>query len=79
MAGDVPTFVTHQIFYEKKIPYTMLNINNFEKIIKSYGFKLTYKSKFKALILEQDQHIPNWNLPSSHRIGRSVNLVFSRA
>lgn len=44
LAGEVPTFVSHQIFYGKKIPHLFLNLDEFHLYIEEeMGFKLYTK------------------------------------
>lgn len=76
LAGDIPTFVSHQIFYEKKIPHLFVNIDEFCQFLNTLRFTLLFKTKFVHPILCQEEVFPNFNLPKTHQMDRSVNVVF---
>ncbi|MGV8948014.1 MAG: methyltransferase, TIGR04325 family [Candidatus Paracaedibacter sp.] len=79
LAGDVPTFVSHQIFYGKKIPHKILSWVDFESYLTdTLGFCLKFKSKFIRSILNQEEVFPNFGLPPTHRIERALNAIFYR-
>lgn len=79
LAGNVPTFVSHQLYYDKKIPHVILNWDEFEKFVtKDIGYILRYKSKFIRKILDQEEVYPNFGLPETHRIERGLNVIFVR-
>ncbi|MFN7662606.1 MAG: methyltransferase, TIGR04325 family [Alphaproteobacteria bacterium] len=77
MVGDIPTFVSHQIFYEKRIPYLFLNIKEFKKFLATYNFNSIFCSLYKQTILGY-KIFPNFSLPKDHRITHTQNLVFMR-
>jgi len=78
LAGDVPTFVSHQIFYEKRIPHMFLNLSDFcDFMTKKFNMNLLFKTKFIRLILNQEEIFPNFALPEKYQIDRSCNLVFA--
>lgn len=77
LAGEVPTFVTHQIFYEKKIPHWFINFKELTKVIEK-DYRQIYCSKFVHKILEQEEVFPNFALPEKYRIDRAMNVVFYR-
>jgi putative methyltransferase (TIGR04325 family) len=79
LAGDIPIFITHQIFYGKKIPHLFLNWKKFKGFMESsLQFQLTFKTQFKHNILDQDNIFPNFDLPKTHQIDRALNAVFRR-
>lgn len=75
MAGDIPTFVSHQIFYEKRMPIIMFNLSNFIDTLVKIQYKLLYQTLFQVKILESNE-LPNRQLPEKYRIKHTVNLVF---
>lgn len=78
LAGTIPTFVSHQIFYDKKIPHIFFNIKEFENfMLYELKFNMLFKAKLIRNILGQEEILPNFALPSTHRIDRSLNLVFT--
>jgi len=77
LAGDIPTFVTHQIFYEKRIPHQFLNWHEFKGFMEGkLNFSLQFKSKFIHNILDQEKVFPNFGMPKTHQIDRGINAVF---
>ena len=78
MAGDIPSFVSHQIFYDKRIPHHFLNKDGFQTTLESMSFKKIYESKFRHDILDQEEVFPNSALPESHKISRSIHMVFRK-
>lgn len=79
MAGNVPTFVSHQIFYDKKIPHLFINIDSFINfIIKKMNMNLIFQSKFTRTYFNKTEDFLN-NLPEKYRIDRPYNLVFKKS
>ena len=79
MAGNIPTFVSHQIFYDKKIPHLFINIDSFINfIIKKINMNLIFQSKFTRTYFNKTEDFLN-NLPEKYRIDRPYNLVFKKA
>lgn len=79
LAGDVPTFVSHQIFYDKKIPHLFINLSEFINFMREkVNMNVLFQTKFIRAILNQEDIFPNQALPESHRIDRSYSLVFRR-
>ncbi len=75
LAGDVPTFVSHQIFYDKKIAINIYDLKDFKGVINYLSFILIYDSYFQTRILEQD-NLPNSALPDGYRLKHSRNMIF---
>ncbi len=78
-AGDIPTYVTAQNYYESKIPVWFFNVNEVINVMSSVDFKLLFKSLFIATILGKEQEIPQDNFPKEYRLRNSCNLLFSRS
>ena len=79
LAGDIPTFVSHQIFYEKKIPHIFFNLSDFcDFMTEKFSSSLLFRTKFIRSILNQEEVFPNFALPEKFRIDRACNLVFAR-
>lgn len=73
--GDIKTFITHQVFYEKRIPVRMMNVIEFINILTKLSFCLMYKTYFETTILGHNE-LPNHSLPKDYRIKHSLNMVF---
>jgi putative methyltransferase (TIGR04325 family) len=78
LAGDIPTFVSAQVYFGKKCPHLFINITQFKEFLSELGMSLIFISKFIATILNQDKILPNFALPEAYRLDRSSNLVFKR-
>jgi len=77
LAGDVPTFVSHQIYYEKRIPSQILSIKDFCDELVSKNFYISFASNFSAKILGSTE-LPNINLPNEYRLKYTKNIVFTK-
>ena len=78
LAGDIPSFVTTQIFYEQRIPMWFFSATEVLGFLKSKGYSCLYREKYVHKILDQDEIFPNFDLPLKYQIDRSMNLVFER-
>ncbi len=78
LAGNIKSFVSHQIYYNKKIPHWFLNYNEVLLQLKDLGYKKIYHSYFLSKILNQEQIFPNFNLPKDMQISRALNVVFEK-
>lgn len=80
LAGNIPTFVSHQIFYKKKIPHLFINFSEFSDfMVQKLSLKILFKTKFIRKILNQEEVFLNYSLPEKFRIDLSYNLVFARS
>lgn len=77
-AGNIPTYATVQNYYDSKLPYWFLNINEVIDIFRAEGFELLFKSTYHATILGREQEIPQDNFPEEYRLGNACNLLFRR-
>ncbi len=77
LVGNIPTFVSHQIYYDKKIPHLFVNLTQFLYFMENVlGLRVLFKTKFIREILGQEKVFPNHALPKEYRIDRSYNFVF---
>lgn len=77
MVGDIPQFVSHQIFYDKKIPVWMLNYNSVISFFTKREFDLKYQTYFDSNILGHDT-LPNFLIPENSRIQNTVNIILQK-
>ncbi len=75
-AGNVPTYVTLQNYYGKKIPCQFLNINDVIKEMKKNGFEVLYKAPFPSTFFCKLSDFPQSNLPTKYRVKNSYNILF---
>lgn len=76
-ASNIPSFVSHQIFYEKKIPYNFFNLEEFKDFFKN-KFDLLYESKFIRDILNQEEIVPCSDLPKDHQIDCTKHFLWRK-
>jgi hypothetical protein len=77
LAGDIPTFVSAQVYFGKRSPVNMLNKKEFTKLLFGLGFKVLYYSLFKAAILDHEK-LPNQALPEQYRMKYSCHKIFKK-
>lgn len=76
LSGYIPTFVTQQIYYEKRIPTRFFNWDSLVRYIqKTLSMRLLYRINFCTRILGSED-FPNSAFPETHRINRPLNAVF---
>ncbi len=75
LAGPIPTFVSLQNYYGKKIPVWFWNITFFNSTLQPLYYDLIYKTFYKTTILNKED-FPNAALPETHRIAQTVNLIY---
>ena len=78
-AGNIPTYVTLQNYYDSKIPVWYFNIDEITKELKKLGFKLIHKSTFRGSFLGIEQDRPMQNLPKKFRLKNACNLLFIKS
>ncbi|MDR1366184.1 MAG: methyltransferase, TIGR04325 family [Holosporales bacterium] len=78
LAGDIPTFVSAQVYFGQRCPVNMLNKEEFTELLFGFGFKVLYCSLFKAAILGYE-YLPNQALPEQYQMEYSCHMVFKGA
>lgn len=74
--GDNVAFVTHQNYYDSKLPYRFYNLDEFVNFLKSLNYKLIYKTAFQDSILGECGKLPMDNFEAKYQVGYSKNLIF---
>ena len=77
LAGDIPTFVSHQCHFDKKIPVKMSSINDLGDFFDKNNYSKIYHSKFCASLLGEKK-LPNDALPEAYRLDHSLNIAYKR-
>jgi putative methyltransferase (TIGR04325 family) len=75
-AGDIPSYVTAQNYYEAKIPARFFNIDELCDTMRASGFPLIFRSRFKGTYFGKAQELPQENFPERFRLGDTCSLVF---
>lgn len=78
IAGDIPTYVSLQNYYESKIPYRFYNIKEIIEHFSSIHFRLLFKSIYKNTYLGKEQELPQENFPDEFRLENSCSLLFCK-
>lgn len=78
LAGDIPTFVSHQKYYGKKIPHRFFGLGDILDLFSHFGYQSLFKSLFVHKILGQEKVFPNQGILEKHRISRGMNLVLAK-
>ncbi|MBT4963781.1 MAG: methyltransferase, TIGR04325 family [Francisellaceae bacterium] len=77
LAGNIPTFVSHQCHFDKKIPIKMAGMSDVEVFFNKNNYNKIYHSKFCASLLDANK-LPNDALPEAYRLDHSLNVVYKR-
>ncbi|PJI41912.1 methyltransferase, TIGR04325 family [Ferrovibrio sp.] len=77
LAGDIPTFVTTQNFYGARIPVWLWNVKDICKEMQQCGYKPILMTKHLTSVRGKDGPLPMSDLPESHRLDHSCNIVFA--
>ena len=75
-AGSIKPYVTLQNYYESKIPFWFLNLNELLDTFEHYGYRLAMKSYATARRLDVEDSIPMHNFPEALRLSQSLHLLF---
>ena len=79
MAGDIPSFITTQNVYGKKVRSHFLNINELIEEVQSLGYRLIYKSKCTQNFLSNvGGPLPMKNFPPHYQLDYGSHLIFKR-
>ena len=78
MAGDIPSFITTQNYYGKKIRSWFFNINELIEEIESLEYRLTYKSRYTREILGKFAPLRMKNFSPKYRLNYGTHLMFER-
>lgn len=79
-AGDIPSFVSLQNYYGKKIPHWFFDIREFiETVTRVTGYRLCYKSRYIGTFLGRPGPFPMNNFPERCRIDHAYNIAFVRS
>ncbi|TGW15660.1 methyltransferase, TIGR04325 family, partial [bacterium NHP-B] len=77
MVGEGPSFVSHQLFYDKKIPVQFLCFQDVHSFMNDAGYELTYQSFFQADVFGSSI-LPMKHLPQDKQIPFAKNLIFAK-
>jgi putative methyltransferase (TIGR04325 family) len=75
-AGDIPTYVSLQNYYESKIPCWFFNVGDVMAVMAGLGYRLAFKSTYLSTILGKQEPFPQDNFPEEYRLGYPASLMF---
>jgi len=78
VGGDNLGFITHQNYYDSKLPYRFYNLDEFVDFLQSLNYKLIYKTNFQDTILGEYKKLPMDNFEAKYQVGYSKNLIFCK-
>ena len=78
IAGDIPSFITTQAYYGKKIRSRFLNINELIEAVRALNYRLIYKSRYTGEILGEVGTLPMENFPPQYKLNYGSHLMFER-
>jgi hypothetical protein len=78
MAGDIPSFITTQTYYGKKIRSWFLNIEELIKAVQALDYRLIYKSRYTHEIMGDVGPLPMENFSPQYRLNYGSHLMFER-
>lgn len=78
-AGDIPSYVTAQNYYDAKMPARFFNLDELCDAMQANGFPLIFRSRFKGTYFGKVQELPQENLPERFRLGDTCGLVFGQS
>lgn len=77
-AGNFPSYVTTQLYYESRIPVRFFRQADVVAHIASLGFDLIFQSSYVATICGEEQELPQSDFPPHLRVGHTRNLLFRK-
>lgn len=77
-AGEIPTFVTIQNYYQSRIPVRFFNIKEIVKAVEALGFGLIFKSAYQSTIFGIQQDLPMKNFAKKYWLKQTCNLLFKK-
>jgi len=75
-AGNIPTYVTVQNYYDSKIPVWFFNVSEIIDTLTDLNYQLILKVPYISNILGLEQPYPQENLEKKYRIGYPLILLF---
>jgi putative methyltransferase (TIGR04325 family) len=77
-AGNVASFVTHQLWHGRRIPVRFWNCDEFVGSVCKLGFDLVFKARFQQPGRTPESQLPMLNFDDRHRLPHTSQLAFRR-
>ena len=79
MVGDIPTFITVQNYYNRRIPFQFLNLEDLLTYCRAeLGYRLVFKTGFIPTVQGKQDFYDMDNLPPGHRLRNTQHLLFRK-
>ncbi len=76
-AGDIPTFVSIQNYYQRGMKHWFWNLGEMLAEAERLGCRLLYRSRYEGQYLGEHGPYPMDNFKPEHRLGYASNLIFA--
>lgn len=76
-AGDIPTFVSVQSYYDRGMRHWFWNLDEFVAELSGLGCRLLYRTRYEGSYLGRHGPYPMDNFQPEHRLGYASNLIFA--
>jgi putative methyltransferase (TIGR04325 family) len=77
-AGNIPTFVTLQNYYDSKIKHWFFNLDEYLEALRDLGYQLIMKSYVTSKRNGVEDLLPMDNFPDNYRIEQTLHLLFEK-
>ncbi|MFN3667324.1 MAG: methyltransferase, TIGR04325 family [Sediminibacterium sp.] len=77
-AGNVPTFVTLQNYYDSKMKHWFFNLDEYIAALRELGYKLIMKSYVTSKRNGVEDVLPMDNFPEQYRIQQTLHLLLEK-
>ena len=75
-AGEIPTFVTGEHYFDSVIPFRFFNLSELVTLIEKMGYRLILKTEYDRTMVGQRDPLPLDSLPEIYRLKYSHHLLF---
>ncbi|CAA7617538.1 methyltransferase, TIGR04325 family [Magnetospirillum sp. SS-4] len=76
-AGDIPTFVSVQNYYDRGMRHWFWNLDEFLAELARQGCRLLYRTRYEGSYLGRHGPYPMDNFPPGYRLGHACNLILA--
>ena len=77
-AGEIPTFVTLQRYYDSRIPHWFWNLDEFLAVWTQAGYRLEMKTFAFSRRLNVDDRLPMDHFPETHQLEQALHILLRR-
>ncbi|OAN54650.1 hypothetical protein A6A04_12050 [Paramagnetospirillum marisnigri] len=78
-AGDIPTFASVQVYYQRRMRHWFWNLGEVLDVLKGLGCEVVFRSRYEGVYLGKPGPYPMDNFPPECRLGFSSNIVATYA